>query len=169
MANDGEAPPRQSWWQRRVVSLLVAQLRQGISPRQLALTVALGVVLGLFPIFGATTFLCGIAALWLRLNQPLIQTINYLVAPLQVLMLFPFYRAGETLFRATPVPIFSVTDLVERFWAGPWQFVIDYGLVGLYGITVWALLAPPLAVGLYFSTRVPITGLALRLRPRNAA
>jgi uncharacterized protein (DUF2062 family) len=134
-----------TWWQRRVVAPIVAQLRQGITPQQIALTLALGSVLGIFPILGATTLLCAIVGVWLRLNQPIIQLVNYLVYPVQVLLLIPFYRAGERLFGAEPVPIVNVPDLIARFGAGPWQFMIDYGRVGLYGIVVWCLVAPLLA------------------------
>jgi uncharacterized protein (DUF2062 family) len=138
-----------SWWQRRVVAPIVAQLRQGITPQKIALTLALGGVLGIFPILGATTLLCAIAGVWLRLNQPIIQLVNYLVYPLQLALLIPFYRAGERLFGAAPVPIVDVAGLIARFGESPWQFILDYGLVGLYGIAVWALAAPLLAVLAY--------------------
>ena len=134
-----------TWWQRRVVAPVVAQLKQGITPEKIALTLALGGVLGIFPILGATTLLCAVVGIWLRLNQPIIQLVNYLVYPVQIVLLIPFYRAGERLFGAEPVPIVNVPDLIARFGAGPWQFLLDYGLVGLYGITVWALVAPLLA------------------------
>jgi len=152
------APP--SWWQRRVVAPIVAQLRQGIAPRQVALALALGGVLGIFPILGATTLLCAVAGIWLRLNQPLIQLVNYLVYPLQLLLLIPFYRAGERLFGAEPVPIVNVPELAARFGEGPWQFILDYGKVGLYGIVVWALVAPALAALAYLGLRPALTALA---------
>ena len=92
------APPG-SFWQRRVVAPIVVQLRQGITPEKIALTIALGgLVLSLFPILGSTTLLCGLAAVVLRLNQPIIQTVNLLAYPLQLALLIPFYRAGERLF-----------------------------------------------------------------------
>lgn len=160
---------RPGWWRRRVVAVVVAQLKQGFEPAGIALTIALGIVLGLFPILGATTVLCALAALWLKLNQALIQSVNYLIAPLQVLLLLPFYRAGESLFQRTPVPIFDLSELVDRFWAGPLRFVIDYGMVGLYGIVVWALIAAPLAAALYFMLKAPIAGMALRLRSHPLA
>lgn len=138
-----------SWWQRRVVAPIVAQLRQGITPQKVALTLALGGVLGIFPILGATTLLCAVAGVWLRLNQPIIQLVNYLVYPLQIALLIPFYRAGERLFGAEPVPIVDVAGLITRFGEGPWQFILDYGLVGLYGIAVWLLAAPLLAALTY--------------------
>ncbi len=148
------------FWQKRVVAPIVGQLKQGITPEKIALTIALGIVLGIFPILGSTTLLCALAGLWLRLNQPVIQLINYFVYPLQIALLLPFYRAGETLFQQPHVPIFSVTDLMQRFQASPSQFMIDYGMVGVYGIVVWALVAPLLIAALYFTTRPLLRRLA---------
>jgi hypothetical protein len=105
-------------WYRRALAPVVAQLRQGITPEQIALTLALATVLGIFPILGATTILCGTAALLLRLNQPLIQAANYLLTPLHLALLLPFYRAGETLFSNEHVPIFSVDELLCRLRDG---------------------------------------------------
>ena len=157
-----------SWWQRRVVAPILAQLRQGITPQKVALTLALGAVLGIFPILGATTLLCAVAGVWLRLNQPIIQLVNYLVYPVQILLLIPFYRAGERLFGATPVPIVNVPELIGRFGADPLKFVVDYGLVGLYGITVWALVAPLLA-GLGYLLLQPVLERLAKLRSSAAA
>jgi len=158
MTGGVSAPP--SFWQRRVVAPIVAQLRQGITPQKIALTLALGGVLGIFPILGACTLLCAIAGVWLRLNQPLIQLVNYLVYPLQIALLIPFYRAGERLFGADPVPIIDVPGLIARFGESPLKFIVDYGLVGLYGITVWALIAPVLVVLSYWLLKPMLEGLA---------
>ncbi len=158
-----------SWWQRRVVAPIVAQLRQGITPEKVALTLALGGVIGIFPILGATTLLCGVVGVWLRLNQPIIQLVNYLVYPAQIALLIPFYRAGERLFGAEPVPIVNVPDLIARFGAGPWQFLVDYGLVGLYGITVWCLVAAPLTALAYFLLKPTLLAMARGLRSTAAS
>jgi uncharacterized protein (DUF2062 family) len=164
--NQGDAlRPAGSLWQRRVVAPIVAQLKQGITPHQIALTLALGAVLGIFPILGVCTALCAVAGVWLRLNQALIQLVNYLVYPLQIALLIPFYRAGERLFGAEPVPIANVPDLVARFDADPWQFLIDYGRVGLYGITVWGLIAPLLIALSYLLLKPMLVALARRPRP----
>jgi uncharacterized protein (DUF2062 family) len=141
------------WWQRRVVAPILVQLKQGITPEKIALTLALGGVIGIFPILGATTFLCAVVGVWLRLNQPVIQLVNYLVYPVQLALLIPFYRAGERLFGAEPVPIVNVPELIGRFGADPWQFVLDYGRVGLYGIAVWALVAAPLVALAYLALK----------------
>ena len=152
------------FWKRRVGDVVVAQFRQGITPEKIALTVALGGVLAVFPILGSTTLLCALVAFCLGLNQPIMQLVNYFCYPLQLALLLPFYRAGETLFRQPHVPIASIGALAERFWAGPWQFLIDYGMVALYGITVWALIAPVLFAAVYVLVRSPVQKISERVR-----
>jgi hypothetical protein len=51
------------FWRERVVALVASQLVQGITPQKMALTIALGLSLGIFPILGATTTLCALAGL----------------------------------------------------------------------------------------------------------
>lgn len=161
--NDLTAGQAESLWKRRVINPIVVQLKQGTTPDKITLNIALGAVLGIFPIVGLTTLLCGLVAWRLRLNQPLIQLMNYLMYPLHLLLLLPFYRAGETLFQQPHVPIFSVSDLIARFSASPTHFIADYGMVGLYGVTVWALIALPLGGLLYLLLRSPIQSLASRI------
>ena len=54
----------------RLLDPLARQLTQGVSPARLALALALGIVLGTLPVLGATTVLCALAGVTLRLNQP---------------------------------------------------------------------------------------------------
>jgi len=152
---------RPSAWNQRVVTPIVAQLKQGITPEKIALTIALGVVLGIFPILGATTILCAGAAAWLRLNQPIIQLVNYFVYPVQLVVIIPFYRAGETLFGRPHLPL-SIPMLVERFRADTVKFFGDFGLIGMQGIFVWCLLAPFVAAAAYYLVRPSLRVLARR-------
>jgi hypothetical protein len=69
-------------------------LRQGVSPEKVALTIALGIILGVTPVLGSTVLLCTLAATVLRLNLPAIQLVNGVVYPLQFILLIPFYRLG---------------------------------------------------------------------------
>ena len=161
---NGEAPAPRRGWRQRFTGLILAQLRQGITPEKIALTLALGAVLAVFPILGSTTLLCAGAALWLRLNQPIIQLLNYLCYPLQLVLLLPLYRAGESL--GAPHLSLSIPQLVARFQAGPWQFVRDFATVALGGIAAWCLLAPPVAALLYFTLLRPLRLLAQRTAVR---
>ena len=69
----------------------------GLSPETIALVVAVGIVLGVFPVFGLPTVLCALAAVVLRLNLPAIQLINQISSPLQLALLIPFNRFGSLL------------------------------------------------------------------------
>ena len=91
-----------AFWKQRVAGPLVDLLSQGMAAEAIALSVALGLVLGVFPIFGFPTLFCTLAAAALRLNLPAIQCVNYLAYPLQFALLIPFIRLGDWLFRAAP-------------------------------------------------------------------
>lgn len=152
-------------WRRRVLDLLLAQLRQGITPEKIALTLAIGLVLGLFPIFGTTSALCLLAGLWLKLNQPMIQLVNWFAAPLQLPGIYLFVRIGERLTRTPPVH-FSIAGLVQQFRAAPLQFLQQFGMTGLRAILAWLLIAPAVAAVVYVALLPPLRRLG-RLRGRR--
>ncbi len=145
----------------RAVGVIVRQFKQGVTPEQVALTIALGFVIGVFPILGATTILCGIAAAVLGLNQSIIQLVNYVAYPAQLVALIPFYRAGESLFRQPHLPL-SIPMLMDRFRDDAGKFFSDFGIVAVEGIVVWCLIAPIVAAAIYYITRPPLRALARR-------
>lgn len=160
---DAHATTRPSFWRRRVRDPIVAQLKQGATPEKLSLTIALGVVLGVFPILGSTTALCLGVGLLLKLNQPVIQLVNWFIYPLQIPLMFIFIRLGETVLRAPHVS-FSIPNLLQRFKDSPAQFFRDFGLTALHGLGGWLLIAPLVAAILYFTLRPGLRKLA---RTRN--
>lgn len=147
------APPSglRGFWRRRVVDLMLAQLRQGITPQKLALTLALGTVIALFPIMGTTTALCVLVGVALRLNQPIIQLVNWIAWPLQIPGIYLFVRAGEWITHSPPVS-FSITALLVAFKDSPVRFLQQYGMTGLRGVLAWALIAPGAAALIYMLT-----------------
>lgn len=144
----------------RVLKPIVDLLRQGVTPEKIALSIALGAMLGIFPALGWTTILCAIAALVLRLNLPAIQLVNYLMYPVQITLLLPFFRLGEKLFNAPHLPISvpqilamskaNLEDTVKLLWSTTWHAMV-----------VWAL-AAPVAVALTYFLLVPLLRRALR-------
>jgi uncharacterized protein (DUF2062 family) len=132
-----------------VVNKFIQALRQGTTPRKLALTCALGVVLGIFPVFGTTTLLClGVAVLF-RLNIPIIQLVNYLIAPLQLILIIPFIKIGTYLFRLTPFP-YTTDQLFSMFRNDFWLLIKETGLALTIGTGVWAILSLPLFFLLFY-------------------
>jgi uncharacterized protein (DUF2062 family) len=149
-------------WRRRTLDIVGAQLRQGVTADKIALTLAIGLIFGLFPIFGTTSALCVLAALWLKLNQPIIQLVNWLAAPLQLPGIFFFVRIGEWLTRSPPVQ-FSINGLLQQFRASPLQFMRLFGMTGVRAVLAWLLIAPAIAAVVYIALRPPLRRLA-RLR-----
>lgn len=134
---------------RKIRTAVLSQLRQGITVEKLAISLALGLVLGIFPILGMTTMLCFVAAAAFGLNQPVTQLVNYLAYPLQIPLMFFFVRLGEWIYGAQPAT-FSVARLVELFHESPWGLLQQFGLTGLHGITGWLLVAPAISVLVYY-------------------
>jgi uncharacterized protein (DUF2062 family) len=156
--------PAKSFWRRRVLDVIVGQLKQGITPQKISLTLALGVTLGIFPILGATTLLCFVAGLCLKLNQPIIQMVNYLVYALQLVMILFFVRVGEFVMHATPVS-FSIPELFRKFHESPREFFREFGMTGVHGIVGWLLIAPFVAALLYFIL-LPLMKKLARVTPK---
>jgi len=84
----------------RTPALRLAAAMQGLSTETIALTLAVGLALGTFPVFGCPTVFCILAALALRLNLPALQVVNQLSSPLQILLLVPFARLGSRVLGA---------------------------------------------------------------------
>ena len=134
---------------RALLTPLLNFLKQGLSPEKLALCVALGLLLGTFPVLGSTTLLCTAAAIIFRMNRPAIQLINYFTYPLQLLLFVPFIRAGEFLFDQPPIPL----DLVQIFTMLQTDMlgaISSLWLTNVRAIAAWSLLTPLFAIALYY-------------------
>lgn len=138
-------PVSTSWWRRRLLAPVVAQLSKGTSPNRMGWTIALGVVLGIFPIMGSTTLLCLLVGWMLRLNQPVLHVFKILVYPLHLALILVFIHLGERLY-GVPLISLSIPDLLGRFKADPLQFARDFSMAAWHGVSAWLLVAPIIAV-----------------------
>ncbi|MCB2379511.1 DUF2062 domain-containing protein [Hymenobacter sp. BT635] len=147
------APPqRPSWW-RRVLEPLRNILRQGLTPPQLALTVALGVPLGLVPILGITTVLATFAAVRLRLNVAALLIISHLMSPLQLLVLIPLLRWGARLLGNGQGPELTMGQLRTLF-SHDWSSALSLlWRAGAGAVLLWGALSIPLGLLLYFGLK----------------
>ena len=119
---------------------LAEWLRQGISPRRLALTLALGFTIGCFPVVGIPTAICALIALALRLNQPAIQAANYVVMPLQLLLVVPFVRLGGWLLDSGP---YHAAKSVALFHSSPRELLAGLGGLAGHAMFAWLVIAIP--------------------------
>ncbi|MBL7844290.1 MAG: DUF2062 domain-containing protein [Cyclobacteriaceae bacterium] len=133
----------------KVKGVLLKALKQGTTPRKLAITCALGVVLSVFPVYGGTTLLCFVAAIVFRLNVVVIQAVNYAFTPVQLLLIFPFMQVGITLFQL-PVKSLQYAELVVRFKDDFSAVASELWDVTISGIAVWLLSAIPVFYILFY-------------------
>lgn len=126
-------------------------LQAGTSPEKLALACATGVVIGIVPVWGVTTFICfGLAAI-LRINVALLQLVNYAMYPLQILLVLPYIKSGEYLFQLKPLP-YGPLELMELFTTNMLDALGELGFAILTGVGVWAVTSVPLFALVYFSS-----------------
>jgi uncharacterized protein (DUF2062 family) len=151
---------------RRVVAPIVALLTQGISPEKIALSLAFGIVLGIFPVLGSTTVLCAVAALICQLNLPAIQLVNYLIYPVQLLLLVPFIRMGEKLFRVAPLQL-SLSQILAMVRADLPHAISTLWVAEVHAISAWLLIASPVSFLIYFLLSRALGQLAASSRSRR--
>lgn len=129
-------------------------LRQGMTPRKLAATVAVGTVVGIMPALGFTTLLCTAVAARFRLNIAATVLVSYLVQPLQLLLALPFIRMGISLFGLSALRL-SLAEMQTMFKADWLEALNKLWLANLAGIAVWAFMALPLG-GLLYLLLLPL-------------
>jgi uncharacterized protein (DUF2062 family) len=147
-----------------ILNVLSEALHKGTTPRQLALTCALGIVISIFPFVGVTTWICLGLALALRLNIAIIQLVNYLFFPLQLLLMLPFINMGTFLFSLNPFP-YTQEQLLNLFKTDFWRLASEAGISVGSGIAVWGLVAIPLFFLVFYSAFVIFS----KWRPVNAS
>lgn len=121
----------------RTILSRISPLMQDLSPENVALLLTVGLVLGIFPIYGFPTALCILASMVARVNFPALQIVNQLSWPLQIAMLAPFARLGSRI--VAPSSGFATTT------AG------RLGVGVLQAVTGWVCVCIPLGLLLYFS------------------
>jgi uncharacterized protein (DUF2062 family) len=154
-------------WQRRVRDPIIAQLTQGITPEKIALTLAVGSALALFPILGTTTLLCFLVGLALRLNQPIIQLINQALWPLHIPAIFACVRFGEKIFGVRHEHL-SIRAMRTQLWEEPARFFHDFGAAAFHAVVAWLIVAPFYIAAVYYAG-VPIMRGIQRIKAEAAA
>ena len=157
---------KESWWRRWLVAPVVTQLTHGTSPDRIGWTIALGMVVGVFPIMGSTTLVCLLIGWLLRLNQPVLHVFRAVVYPLHLALILIFIRLGERLYGA-PLISFSIPQLIGKFKDSPLQFARDFGMAAWHGVSAWLLIAPVAAVLIKMAAMPALRKLSVSLKRRQ--
>jgi len=124
-------------------------LRQGMTPHKLAVTVALGTVVGVLPAFGVTTVMGTALAARFRLNIAATVLVSYIMQPLQLLLIIPFIKAGIFLFRLEELKL-TLEELITMFKTDWLDALNKLWIANLAAVSAWAILAIPAGLLLYY-------------------
>jgi uncharacterized protein (DUF2062 family) len=168
-ASSGAGLPPGGFWQRRVIRPIVAQFTQGVTPDRIALTLAVGAACSLFPFLGFTSLLNLGVGIALRMNQPILQTLNQLLGALQLILILVYVRLGEIIWVAQG-DRFTVGEMVRTFGELSFlDFLRRFGWAGIHALTAWSLTSPLLIAVVYFSLRPALRRLARRTQATGNA
>ncbi|HXS11361.1 MAG TPA: DUF2062 domain-containing protein [Acidobacteriaceae bacterium] len=132
----------------KILRPLLRQLRGGVTPRRMAWSLALGMVIGINPSVGLTTLLLVMLAWVLGLNQAASQIGSHVVAPLHLLLFIPFIDLGVHLFHTRRLPLsrrqiehlsHHPLRLIHEIWQWEWHALIVWGVVAAVAMPLLAL------------------------------
>ena len=127
---------------------LLRQLRGGVTPRRLAWSLALGIVIGINPSVGITTLLVILLAWTFGLDQIASQVGAQVMTPLHLLLFIPFIQLGVHLFHTRGLPMTRQQiehlshhpwRLIRNIWQWEWHALIVWGVVAAVAMPVLAL------------------------------
>jgi uncharacterized protein (DUF2062 family) len=134
--------------ERRVLQPVRGLLTLGMTPKRLALCVAIGIVVGNVPILGVSTLLCAGIALVFGLNLPAIQLAQWAMAPTQLLLIIPFVRLGEWLLHA-PRQAVSIEEGTALIRQGVGRAVVVLWDAIVHAGFAWIVVAPFATYAIY--------------------
>ena len=136
---------------RKIKLKILDALKQGWTPSAVCWSSAWGFTVGLFPIYGVTTGALGLIGLIWKLNHAIMQSFNYLIAPLKLILIIPYIRLGEWMFQTETPFSLSIPEFTRRFRAAPWDTLGEFAMTFLHAICGW-LVSVPFWLGIVYFT-----------------
>lgn len=136
------------WLRCHVLRPLLRLLRGGVTPRRLAWSLALGMVVGINPSVGLTSLFVVLLAWIFGLSKLASLIGTHVVAPLHLLLFIPFIELGVHLFRTRKLPMdrrqiehlsHHPLHLMHAIWQWEWHALLVWGAVA-------AVIMPLLAI-----------------------
>jgi uncharacterized protein (DUF2062 family) len=126
----------------------------GATPRTLAWSIALGLLIGINPVIGTTTVFCLAAAFSFRLNVVASQIANHAMFPLELALVIPFIRLGSRVFHTAAMPLSphlffqaartAPLALTRQLWLWEWHAFVVWACVSVVAAPLIALALTPL-------------------------
>jgi uncharacterized protein (DUF2062 family) len=135
------------WVRRQVLRPLLRMLRGGVTPRRLAWSLALGMVVGINPSVGLTTLLVVLLAWAFGLSKIASLIGTHVVSPLHLLLFIPFIEIGVYLFHTRRLPMdrkqlehlsHNPLRLLHNIWQWEWHALIIWAVIAVIAMPLLA-------------------------------
>jgi len=123
--------------------------RDGLTPENLSFSITIGIVSGIFPVLGLTTLLSIFLTMAFRQNLLVVQSVQWLLALVQLLLIIPFMQFGAYMLNQNVLHI-SFEQINHAFQPGVLSGLKALGIFHLYAILTWLLLIVPAGAVSYF-------------------
>lgn len=140
--------PIREWFRCHVLRPVLRGLRGGVTPKRMAWSLALGMVVGINPSVGLTTLLV-VAVAWMFGLSKLASMIgSHVVAPLHLLLFIPFIDLGVHVFHTGKLPMTRKQiehlshhpfRLFHEIWQWEWHALVIWGIVAVVAMPLLAL------------------------------
>lgn len=126
----------------------------GLTPQKLAMTLCIGAAFGTIPLVWGTSIICLVLAQLFRLNHVALQSVNYLLWPVHLALLIPFFKLGTLLFPWGPqLPDHQISSILHS----PGLATLNIFLwLTLKAVAVWLVTVIPTALLAYMILRSTI-------------
>ncbi|AZZ36036.1 hypothetical protein CIK05_04265 [Bdellovibrio sp. qaytius] len=125
---------------KKLKDSIKAQLTQGATPEKLAQSLSVGMLIGCFPLIGFATGLAALFGVVFKLNHIVVQTANYMMYPVQIVLIPIYIKVISLMIDVGDVPIRP--DLILEAFRADWmQFLKTYSLIGLYAVILWIIVS----------------------------
>jgi uncharacterized protein (DUF2062 family) len=135
------AAAHHNWLYRRSILPILALLRMGASPRTLAWSIAVGLLIGINPVIGTTTLLCLAVTFPCRLNVVAVQIANHAMFPFELALVIPFIRLGSWVFHTAAMPLSpqlflqavrtAPLALTRQLWSWEWHAFVLWAAIAV--------------------------------------
>lgn len=122
--------------EKRLQKAIHRALLQGGKPEKIALSLAIGILMGIIPLVWGSSLMCIFIGWRWQLNHALLQASNYAAYPLQIVLFIPFFAAAHRLFSAETL---LDPSLLHHLLNSPLEMLDQLWLVNLQALMIWLL------------------------------
>jgi uncharacterized protein (DUF2062 family) len=126
--------------------------KEGLTAEKLAFSITIGIVAGLFPVIGATTLVSVLLTLLFRQNLMIVQAVQWILGLAQVFLVIPLMQLGAFILNQHSLHI-TMHQISIAFQPGFFSGIKTVGILHLYAILTWSILAIPASAISYFAFR----------------